>query len=268
MIKRATITVILLCSISILMNIPLFKSELYYNGELLRIAPFHFMGSTMAEGATFYKYTDEKGTIVFTQNPNKIPSDYRKNAKKIELPDKKKVQGDAQHKRKNKVIRKSENIENEGKNRGLEKVRNILNKTIRKTIDKRWVRSRRENVLSFFQNQRYLAAGYVVGGAILFFIFSLILKKFIGSFASRLILKLLLMVALTAGAYIFYMSWLSKNILFLDRPMDLSRKSNSKIGGNKIFTPKDIIDRTKEAVNEINVRTKKQEKILEELGKE
>jgi len=267
MIKQAIITVILLCSISILMNISSSKSELN-NGELLKIAPFHFMGSVMAEGATFYKYTDKKGTLVITKDPNKVPPNYRESAKKIELPDEKKIQGDIQHKGKNKVMGKNENIENNGKNKGLGKARNILNKIKNKTLNKRWVRSSRENVLSFFQNQKYLAAGYVVGGAILFFIFSLILKKFIGSFAFRLLLKLLLMVALAAGAYIFYMSWLSKNILFLDQPMDLSRGSNSKIGGNKIFTPKDIIDRTKEAVNEINARTKKQEKILEELGKE
>ncbi len=42
-----------------------------------------------AEAATFYKYTDKNGTVVFTEDPNSIPPELRKSAERIDLPDSK-----------------------------------------------------------------------------------------------------------------------------------------------------------------------------------
>ncbi len=126
-----------------------------------------------AEAATFYKYTDKKGTVVFTEDPNSIPPELRKSAERIDLPDSKE---------------KSENI--------------VSGRKDNETQVEKQIRRGGDYISPYLKDQRFLVGGYVVGGILLYFTFSLILKRFIGSFLSRILLKLFLMAALGSGAYI------------------------------------------------------------------
>ncbi len=112
-----------------------------------------------AEAATFYKYTDKKGTVVFTEDPNSIPSELKKSAERIDLPDSKE---------------KSENI--------------VSGRKDKETQVEKQIRKGRDFISPYLKDQRFLVGGYVVGGILLYFTFSFILKRFIGSFLSRILL--------------------------------------------------------------------------------
>ncbi len=190
-----------------------------------------------AEAATFYKYTDKKGTVVFTEDPNSIPPELRKSAERIDLPDSKE---------------KSENI--------------VSGRKDNETQVEKQIRRGRDYISPYLKDQRFLVGGYVVGGILLYLTFSFILKRFIGSFLSRILLKLILMAALGSGAYILYMSWLSRNIL--DMGGNSTKGAFNQIkSGNIITTPGQIVDRTKEIVDQLNSKIEEQEDVIKDLDR-
>jgi len=128
------------------------------------------------------------------------------------------------------------------------------------------IRSGRDYISTYLKDQRFLVGGYVVGGILLYLTFSFILKRFIGSFLSRILLKLILMAALGSGAYILYMSWLSRNIL--DMGGNSTKGAFNQIkNGNIITTPGQLVDRTKEIVDQLKSRIEEQEDVIKDLDR-
>jgi hypothetical protein len=74
------------------------------------------------------------------------------------------------------------------------------------------------------------------------------------------------MAALGSGAYILYMSWLSRNIL--DMGGNSTKGAFNQIkNGNIITTPGQIVDRTKEIVDQLNSRIEEQEDEIKDLDR-
>lgn len=203
-----------------------------------------FMRTLTPEAATAYRYTDKKGTVVFTDDLKKIPPDFRKDAKRIDLPE------------------PEESQKPEGT------PRKIFKKIKEKAAEKKLIQKGRKFLSTLLKDQRFWMAGFIAGGIILFFIASYFLKRLVGSFVSRVLIRLFLVVALASGVYVLYLSWISKKIFSFNEQISGSKPGSNKKGLGKIVTPGDIIEKAKEAVDQINATIKNKEKKLEEIGNE
>jgi hypothetical protein len=217
-----------------------------------------FLGSVTADALTVYQYTDKNGTVCFVQDPNQIPPEYREDVKKIELKERK----DASEKSGDVDTVK----EGAGRKEAVkEKITDLKQKgrELKETGEKEIARGF-ELVSSFLRDQRSCLIVYAVGGVILFIIVSVVLKKYLDNFVLRLFIKMVIVFTFLAVGYLFYMSYMSEQLSFFDQQRTNYTGSDSKEGHRKLVTPRQIVDRAKDAADEMNRRTKQSEEMLKE----
>ncbi|MFQ5730181.1 MAG: DUF4124 domain-containing protein [Waddliaceae bacterium] len=204
---------------------------------------FLFVATTLllakfsVDAATFYKYTDKNGTVVFTEVFEQIPFDLRDSAKKMTMAD------EGLEKKSTPLI--SEDITNRIKNNQL---------------GEKHIRQGREVLSSFLKDQKYLVIGYIVGGILLFIVLTSILKRFVSGFLSKIVIHFAIVVVLFSGGYLFYLSWLNETVLGFGQD-----SSSSTALTDRITTPKEILEKTQLTVDQLNASSEAREKMLEEL---
>lgn len=210
-------------------------------------------GAAVQAGAVYYKYTDKKGTVHFVQEPGQIPPAFRKAAKKINMPDRPEGRGTAGQSKLTEM---------------KDEAARLLSRVEGQKLAEGQLHKGRELLASFLRDQKYIVAGYAAGGLVLFIILSMVMKRFVGKFMFRILMRVGLIVVLMAGGYLFYMSWLSRNVLSVDPQAAGSGGPGAQKGEARLLTPAEIMQRTRAAASQMDARTRKQEQALKELEKD
>ncbi len=206
------------------------------------------LSSPLLQAETIYKYTNKNGTVVFTKILEEVPIEQREKVEEVVLSDE---NTEALLEAKEELIPEEPFIPKEALTK--EKLREIGTEKIRQG---------KETFASFFEDQQTLFIGYIIGGIIAFFIFSKILKRFVGGFVTMILVKLAIVVVLFCGVYIFYLSWLNKSVLNFDQVQDISEGTWTE----QMTTPAEILEKSQDVVDQFNQKAKERETLLNGMG--
>lgn len=103
---------------------------------------------------------------------------------------------------------------------------------------------------------------YLLIGIVGFFIFSKGLKYVVGGLAARIVMKLILVVALFGGVYLFYVSWLNDTILEVNQNPSTAF---SEHWPDQMTTPREILKKTEDIVDQFNQKAKERESLLKQM---
>ncbi len=197
-----------------------------------------FIWGAVAEAATFYKYMDEKGTLVLTDRLEEVPSAFRKKIEKIELPD-----GVTQEMKDPLPL---EEIE--------EKIKDVP------LIAEEKIRVARTGLSSFLEDRKRMLMAYGLVAIVSWMVLFFLLKRIVGGLAAKIVLNLAVMAILFSGAYLIYLSWLNKTILNFN-PVGTEDKSIME----QLTAPQDLIDQTQTVVDQLNTKTDMHQGRLREI---
>lgn len=192
-----------------------------------------------SEGVIFYKYTDKNGTVVFTQSIEGVPLEMRKSVEEVHLPG-----GDS------KKAAKEEGLEND----------NRFTQGEIQTATQENMREAKARMILFIQDQRIVIIGYVVGIVAVFVLLSKMLKRFLGGFIVKVVMKFAIIIVLFSGVYLLYLSWLNKTVLNFNQGL-----SSSDHWTDQVTTPSMILNHTQEAADQFKDTSKARESLLNEL---
>ncbi|MFH1076299.1 MAG: hypothetical protein V1753_05575 [Pseudomonadota bacterium] len=119
-------------------------------------------------------------------------------------------------------------------------------------------------IVSLFRSRPYQFLALFAAGILFLFFFRFLLKKYVKNILFRCIINIVLVISLGALSYMAYISYLSHQLDLFGK--DIFQKKtpdnpNDKTGDNPHFTPRKLLEQTKELVDEINTRTKETEKM-------
>ncbi len=207
------------------------------------------MTTSFVNASTFYKYLDEKGTMVITQTLDEVPLEKRPSAETIHLPD-----GPMP----NNTRAALETLQ---RAKPSDLNRNISQETI-KAAGQETLKKGHALLNTFFEDQGTVLIAYFAGGLICFVLFSKILKRFVGSFVTQIVMKLAIVVVLFSGVYLLYLSWLNKTVLNFDQAAPaVSREKWTE----QLTTPQEILEKTEGVVEQFNQKVKEREALLSEI---
>jgi len=192
---------------------------------------------TSGHAADFYKYLDQNGTLVFTEDLSTIPAELRDKVGKITMP------GDTSDARDEPQI-----------------LKNFTDTEQIKKTGKKQLRKGRVALKSFLEDEKVLLGGYAITGIILFLFLSKMFGNLGANLLKKIIFKIVFVTALFCGAYFWYLSYLNKNVLNFD-PSGTGGKGAS----SKLTTPAEMLKKTKDIIDQVNTRTEKKQKLLDSL---
>lgn len=213
----------------------------------LCVSMLFFASEISVQSETYYRYVDENGTVVITQGLDDVPKDQRKHVEEVRFPKQTKMEGEDKVFTENKVEQKQETD-----------LKEIVDKEKIKAVGKETVRQGKALFSSFIEDQKMLLLVYTVAGIVGFFLFSKLLKWVFGSFVSKIVVKIAVVVAIFSGVYLVYLSWLNKSVLNFDQPGNLSAQTLA----DQITMPQEILQQTQKVVDQFNKNTRQREAIL------
>lgn len=211
------------------------------------ISVLFFASEISVQSETYYRYVDENGTVVITQGLEDVPEDQRKYVKEVRFPKQVEVESAGKAATENKVGQKQKTA-----------LKEIVDAEKIKAVGEEAARQGKVLFSSFIEDQKMLLVVYTVAGIVGFFLFSKLLKRFVGSSASKIVMKIAVAVAIFSGVYLVYLSWLNKSVLNFNQPEDLSAQTLA----DRITTPKEILQQTQRVVDQFNKNTRQRETIL------
>lgn len=191
----------------------------------ISVLTFFLTLTPSSEGAVFYKYTDKNGTVVFTQSMEHVPLEMRTSVEEVHL-------------------------QGADSSNGPKKIQ---------TAAQEHMRTGKIRIASFIQDQRIVIIAYVIGIVAVFVLLSKMLKRFVGGFVVKCVMKCAIMIVFFSGVYLLYLSWLNKTVLnFNQGPSAADHRA-------KMTTPSVILNHTQEVVDQFNDASKTPEALLNEM---
>lgn len=207
-----------------------------------------FAGPISAKSETYYKYVDKNGTVVITQNWDDVPENQRKNVEEVHFSERSRAED---------KTRSSSEIEAVGKDEKAVFKKMITEEKIKEVAEES-LRQGKALFSFFIKDQKTILMAYAVAGIAGFFLFSKLLKRFVGGFVTKIVMKLAVVVVIFSGVYLLYLSWLSKTVLNFNQPGNLSEQNMA----DQITTPQEILQQTQEVVDQFNKNASQREALL------
>ncbi len=219
---------------------------------LIFVVLLFLVGQHAARSETYYKYVDESGTVVITQTLLDVPLDQREKMEEVNFA----IEGSAKK-------AAEQGMEHTSKMGALAEeqkavLKEMINEGNIKAVGEEAVRQGKDLFASFIEDQKTALIVYAVAGLAGFFMISKLMKRFVGGFVTKIVMKLAVVVVIFSGVYLLYLSWLSKSVLNFNPSGDSSEKNRV----HQITTPREILEQTQDVVDQFNNRAAKREALL------